>query len=69
MAESLGNGVEARRFRLVPERVVRVRPVDDLGQEDDGRVAVDGPSVVLRARRLAWSRELATTSLVARPRV
>jgi hypothetical protein len=30
---------------------------------------VAGPSVVLRARRLAWSRELALTSLVARLRV
>src|SRR5262245_56613595 len=31
------------------------------------RVVVAGPTVVLGARRLAWSRELATTSLVARP--
>src|SRR5437899_2086066 len=41
MAESLGDGVEPRCFRLVPERVVRVCPVDDLGQEDDGWVPVE----------------------------
>src|SRR5437879_3852806 len=48
MAETFGDGVQPRRLRLVPERVVRVGSVDDLGQENDGRVAVQ--LVLLRQR-------------------
>lgn len=38
VTEAFGDGVQPCRFGLVPERVVRVRPVDDLRQQDEGRI-------------------------------
>src|SRR6516162_2817198 len=49
MAKTLGDGVQPRSFRLVPKRVVRIRPVDDLGQQDDGRIA---PELVFLHQRI-----------------
>src|SRR5438270_13647644 len=40
VAEPLGDGVQPCRLRLVPESVIRIGPVDDLSQENDGRIAV-----------------------------
>src|SRR4051812_3053899 len=41
MPETLGDRLEPRRLRPVPERVVRVGAVDDLGQERERRIATE----------------------------
>src|SRR5262249_54289508 len=41
MAEALRDRLEPGRLGLVPERVVRVGPVDDFREENQGRVAIE----------------------------
>src|SRR5260370_42040687 len=38
MAEALGDGFQSRPLRLVPERIVGIRAVHDLAQQDQRRI-------------------------------
>src|SRR5581483_4194578 len=68
MPEAFGNGIQAGSFRLVPERVVGVGTVDDLGHQNDGWIARKTVLLHQRIERalLAVVSELHTFHIVGR---